>query len=448
MSSSIPEPPEAGIVNGLRFATQTFRYLEGVQSRYEDAVRVPVPGSPPLVVVTNPDLVHDVLGRPEEFGRVPVQDTAALIAEQGLVQSEGDLWRQQRRLMSPGFSGGQVAAYANTGGRRVEALAEEWADAGEQSLNLHAAMTALTIRVASEVLMGEDVGSARADQFYEWMEVAGREFEFGLDVLQPDWFPERVSDEFEAAARGIRGLAEELIEGRRETLETGEGTDGPRDVLTILLGAADNPEIEFPPNQIRDEIATLLIAGHETTALSTSYTLALLSWNPEARERVREEAREVLGDGPATYEDVEELTYTRQVYDESLRLYPPAWAVFRRTDGDVPLGEYTVPEGSAVIVPQWSVHRDGRYFSDPETFDPSRWARRDPTEVDAYFPFSTGPHACIGRNFALSGATLTIARLVRDFDVDVPESALDDLMLTPTLRPTDGVPATVRPADR
>jgi cytochrome P450 len=173
----------------------------------------------------------------------------------------------------------------------------------------------------------------------------------------------------------------------------------------------------------------------------------LLSWNPEARGRVREEAAAALGEAPPGHGDRSDLAYTERVYREALRLYPPAWAVFRRAAGEQRLGGYVVDDGAAVIVPQWSIHRDGGYFEDPERFDPDRWERRDPNAVDAYFPFSTGPHACVGRGFALSGATLALARLVREFDVDVPEDALEDLRVTPTLRPADGVEATVRPVE-
>ena len=119
----------------------------------------------------------------------------------------------------------------------------------------------------------------------------------------------------------------------------------------------------------------------------------------------------------------------------------------QRDPGDQPLGEYVLEDGSAVICPLYSIHRDDRYFEAPETFDPDRWARRDPDDVDAYMPFSTGPHACVGRGFALSGATLVLARLVREFDVDVAEDALGELRITPTLRPVDGVTATVRPLE-
>lgn len=445
MSRPIPEPPGIGLLNALRFGRQTFRFLKGIQARYDDLVKIPVPGRPPLVIVTNPRLGHEVLSRPEEFGRVPVQDSAALIAERGLVQSEGDLWRQQRSIMNPAFTGRQVKAYANTTGRRVEGLAADWQASGTQAVNLHREMTSLTIRVASEILLGEDIGSQRARQFHEWMAIAGEEFEFGYEVAMPDWVPQRVSPEFREAAAGILDLAEEIIEGRRRALAADEQDDRPPDMLTMLIRAEDDPDVTYPENQIRDEVATFLIAGHETTALSLSYTLSLLSSHPEIRDQVRVEAQRVLKAGPPTYEDIEDLTRTRQVYDEALRLYPPAWAVFRRVNVDVQLGEYGVAEGSAVIVPQWSIHRDKEYFENPGQFDPNRWERRRTTEVEAYFPFSSGPHACIGKQFALSGATLSLARLVRDFDVDVRQSELDDLHVTPTLRPVGGIEATVTP---
>ncbi|MFB6206662.1 MAG: cytochrome P450 [Haloglomus sp.] len=465
MVRELPKPPEAGILNALRFGTQTFRFLEGVQSRFEDAVAVPIPGRGPLVVVTNPSLVHEALSRPEDFPRVPAQGPSAMIAERGLVQSEGDLWRQQRDIVGDAFAGPQVRAYANTVGERVEGLAGEWREALETGptatadggvaaradrgldapaidCNLHREMTTLTIRVASEVLLGEDIGRRMADRFYSWMAVAGDEFEFDATAAAPEWFPTPITAEFEDAADRILRLAELMIERRRAEMERGEADS--MDMLTLLLARENDPDVDYPPNQIRDEVATFLIAGHETTALSLTYTTTLLSWHPEVRERVREEARDVLGDETPRHEHVADLEYTGRVFNEALRLYPAAWAVFRRTTEDVELGGYRVPAGAGVIMPQWSIHRDERYFDRPEEFDPSRWEGRNPQSVEAYFPFSSGPHACIGRQFSLTGARLALARIAQEFDVDVPGDALDDLRATPTLRPPEGVPATVR----
>jgi cytochrome P450 len=456
MSHRIPNPPESGVLNAVRFGTDPFRFLRGVQSRFDSVTAVPIPGRAPLVVVTDPELAHDVLSRPPAFRRVAAQGSASRIAKQGVVQSDGELWRQQRSIMRPAFIGPQVRQYANTVGHRVEELADEWASIdpeGEQR-NLHAEMTTLTIRVASEILLGEDIGRDRAAEFYEWMAIAGREFEFSPTTVSPSWFPTRSEPDFDRAAEGIRGLAEEIISRRRETLARedteGETATDRRDMLTLLLQAEEDPEVDYPPNQIRDEVATFLIAGHETTALSLSYTLSLLAWHPEARNRVREEATELFGTGPDVrtpeYDDVGELTHTDRAYRESLRLYPPAWATFREASADVRLGGFRVEEGSAVVVPQYSIQRDGQFFDRADEFVPERWARRSPNEVSAYFPFSTGPHACIGQQFALSGATLALARLTQAFDIEVPESALDDLRPTPTLRPPAGVPATIKPA--
>jgi cytochrome P450 len=453
MQHRIPQPPEAGLLNAVRFGTDPFRFLEGVQGRFDSIAAVPIPGRAPLVVVTDPDLAHEVLARPPEFRRVAAQGSARLIAENGVVQSDGDLWRQQRGIMRPSFTGAQIREYANTVGERAEELAAEWRalDAGEE-LNLHREMTTLTIRVASEILLGEDIGRERAAQFHEWMAIAGREFEFSPTTVSPEWLPDRTDPEFREAAEGIRGLAAEIIERRREELAGGDATGGEdaQDMLTLLIEAEDDPAVEYEPNQIRDEVATFLIAGHETTALSLTYTLSLLAWHPETRRQVREESRTVFGTGAdaATpgYEHVDELSAADRAYREALRLYPPAWATFRQATGEVRLGNYRVEAGSAIVLPQYSIQRDGRYFDRPSEFDPGRWENTSPNSVPAYFPFASGPHACIGRNFALSGATLTLARLTGEFDIDVPEGALSDLRPTPTLRPAGEVPVTIDPA--
>ncbi|KYH24602.1 cytochrome P450 119 [Halalkalicoccus paucihalophilus] len=306
-------------------------------------------------------------------------------------------------------------------------------------------MTALTIRVASEILLGEDLGRERAAQFHEWMHIAGIEFEFSPSTVRLNWLPQRISPEFKQAAEGIRNLSEEIIEQRRAKLATTDEDQPPRDMLALLLRAEADPAVTYPETQIRDEVATFLIAGHETTALSLTYTLGLLARSPAIRDRVRTEADSALGTEQPRYDHLTDLSYTRRVYREGLRLYPPVWAVFRQASEKVKLGDYVVEKGSAVILPQWSVHRDKRYFDDPRKFDPSRWERRSPNAVSAYFPFSTGPHSCIGSQFALSGATLSLARLTQEFDIEVVAQELRNLRPTPTLRPVKGVMTTIEP---
>jgi cytochrome P450 len=442
----IPEPPEFGVINALRFGTDPLRFLDGVQARFNDILAVPIPGRAPLVIVTNPRLIQEALSQPDQFTRVSADGAAALIAERGLVQSEDDLWQQQRSIMRPAFGGKQVRAYTNTVGEQVTELADEWANdlTNNPQRNLHREMTSVTIRVASKILLGEDISRDRAEQFYEWMRIAGDELEFSPTSIRPSWLPNTSSQEMKRAAEGVQELSEEIIERRRARLAD-EPDERPADMLGLLLKAEDDPSVSYPPNQIRDEVATFLIAGHETTALSLTYTLALLSWNPEARDRVREEAIEVLGEDGATptHDHVADLDYTRQVYDEALRLYPPAWAVFREASSETYLDGYRVEEGSAVIFPQWSVHRDKRHFPNPRQFDPDRWENQSPNGTEGYFAFGAGPHACIGQQLARSGALLVLSHLTQNFDIDVGTDALENLQATPTLRPSSGITANV-----
>lgn len=441
------------MVNALRFTSDPTRFLEGIQARFPEMAEIPIPGGPSIMAVTSPELIHDAMARPEEFSRIPASGAAALIAENGLVQTEGDLWRRQRDVISRGFDGERTRTYADAVGRGVERTAERWRDAtaaGGTEVDLHRAMTGVTVRAATEAMFDEDIGAERAARMHDFAAEAAAEFEIGPTTVAPDWLPLPTSDRARSVAAGLREMGEGIIERRRAAFD-GDAPpvdERPDDMLGAILWAEAHAGAEFPENHVRDQVVSFLIAGHETTALGTTYTLSLLSDHPGIRERVREEARTVMGDDRPGHEHAGDLTYTGRVFTEALRLYPPAWAVFRRTTAEVRLGDYRLPEGAIVILPQWSVHRDPRHFDRPTEFDPDRWLDRDPGDADPYFAFASGPHACIGRGFALTGARLVIAGLVREFDVDAEAGALDDLLVTPTLRPGNGVTARIRRTER
>jgi cytochrome P450 len=437
----LPNPPEAGIVNALRFTRTPLRFLEGIQSRYPDAAEVSVPAGPSIVVVTNPDLCHEAMDRIDDFSRVPASGAAALIAENGLVQTEGDLWQRQRETIAPGFGSGPLQTYVDGVGEQAARLRGEWVDAvaaDEPERDLHRDMTTVTVRAATRALFGTDIGADGAARMHRLARRAAFEFEISPTTITPDWLPLPLSPEAREVAEGLKAMGEEIIETKRESRSEG---DAPSDMLDYLMLAGEHAD--WPEHHLRDQVVSFLIAGHETTALGTTYTQALMSWHPEVREKVRAEAREVIGDDDPGYEHADQLTYTGQVFTEALRLYPPAWGVIRRAEGDQRLGDYAVDDGSIVVMPQWSVHRDGRFFENPTQFDPSRWDDRSPGDRGPYFAFASGPHACIGRGFALNGARVALATLTKDFDVDVPRDALSDLLVTPTLRPGDGVDATL-----
>ncbi len=444
---SPPNPPEAGVVNALRFARSPLRFVEGIQSRYSDLAAVNVPAGPSIVVVTNPDLCHEAMARIEDFTRLPASGAAALISENGLVQTEGDLWRDQRETVSSGFGSGPLATYVDAVGEQTARLREEWDEAvaaGEPDRDLHRDMTSVTVRAATQALFGVDIGPDRAARLHRLMKQAAAEFEVSATTVTPEWFPRRLPDETEEMAAGLRRMGEEIIETKRAQRDP---DTMPSDMLGFLLMAEESGDRDYPENHLRDQVVTFLIAGHETTALGTTYTQTLLAWHPEVRDRVRAEAREVIGDDDPGYEHASDLTYTGKVFTEALRLYPPAWSVFRQAEGDQSLGGYHLSDGALVLLPQWSVHRDGRYFENPRQFDPSRWDDRDPSDRSPYFAFASGPHSCIGRGFAINGARVALATLVKEFDLEIGRDQLSNLTVTPTLRPGNGVAATISPAE-
>ena len=440
---SPPRPPDAGIANALRFARSPLRFVEGVQSRYADLAEVEVPAGPSIIVVTNPELCHEAMDRVEDFVRLPASGAAALISEHGLVQTEGDLWRDQRETISPGFGSGPLQTYVDAIGEQTARLHGEWEEAvgvNEPDRDLHRDMTSVTVRAATQALFGVDIGPGRAAELHGLMKQAAVEFEISATTVTSEWFPRRLSGDTKQMAAGLRRMGEEIIETKRAERDPDAP---PSDMLDFLMMAEEAGDRNYPENHLRDQVVSFLIAGHETTALGTTYTQTLLAWHPEVRDRVRTEAREVIGDDDPGYEHAADLTYTGKVFTEALRLYPPAWTVFRRAEGDQLLGEYHLPDGALVLLPQWSVHRDSRYFENPRQFDPSRWDDRDPSDGGAYFAFASGPHSCIGRGFAVNGARVALAALVKDFDLEVPRDQLSNLMVTPTLRPGNGVDATL-----
>jgi cytochrome P450 len=215
------------------------------------------------------------------------------------------------------------------------------------------------------------------------------------------------------------------------------------DLLSVLLRARDRGE-QTDAN-LRDELVTMLLAGHDTTALALTYAFYLLSDHPEARDRVAAEARSVTADGSPSAADVREMEFTERVLNESMRLYPPVYTLFREPKLDVKLGGYRIPEGSALMISQWVVHRSERWYDDPDTFDPGRWTpeRRSQRPRFAYFPFGGGPRHCIGKAFSLLEAKLILATVCSRFDLDYegPDLSLRGSL---TMHPDHPVPMRLR----
>ncbi|MCI0547566.1 MAG: cytochrome P450 [Candidatus Rokubacteria bacterium] len=354
---------------------------------------------------------------------------------QGLLTSEGDFWLRQRRLMAPAFHGQRLTAYGRTMVEFAERRVADWRD-GEVR-NVHTEMMALTMEIVAECLFGAEMAADAAR--------IGRAFDTITEVIQlryrrpirlPDWLPVPSNLRYRRGIRELEALVYRIIAERRE------GAEEREDLLSLLLAARDEDGSRMSDAQLRDEAITLFLAGHETTALVLSWTWYLLSRHPEVEGRLGAELDEVLAGRPPAVEDLPRLRYTEQVVTEAMRLFPPAWIIGRQAVEACEIGGYPVPAGSTIYFSPWVIHRDPRWFEEPESFRPERWgdglAERLPRY--AYMPFGGGPRVCIGNRFAMMEAVLLLAAIARRWRL----RRLDEDPVRPfptiTLRPQGGVP--------
>jgi cytochrome P450 len=376
-------------------------------------------------------LVHDN----EKFRKgEQYQESLGPVLGDGLLLSEGEFWRQQRHQMQPAFGPDALAGYAPVMVEYTRELLSEWRD-GEVR-DLHAEMMQLTVEIAAKALFDVDVREYESD-IAEALEVvmdrSEKRLERPIDV--PDSVPTPGNRRYNRALSALDSIAEEIVAAH---------DPGGDDVVSLLLQAkGQRPDLD--DDQIRDEVKTLLLAGHETTALALTYTLHLLGQHPEQAERLRTELDEVLEGAAPAKDDIDALPYTRQTVREGMRVYPPVQGVIREVADPVELGGYEFAPGATVSMQQWVLHRDRRYYDDPEAFRPGRWtdALRDSLPAFAYFPFGGGPRRCIGDNFAKQEARLVLATVAQDWTVD---PVTESLSFSPsiTLRPDGPVRVRVR----
>ncbi|HEX2078822.1 MAG TPA: cytochrome P450 [Longimicrobium sp.] len=397
-------------------------------------------------LVTHPAGVEHVLrarGRnyrkPDRFN-VPVR----MLAGNGILVSEGDSWLQNRRLMQPGFHRRRLAGLVGQMAEAADAAAERWdrlaADGSE--VDVAEEMLRLTLRIVGTSLFSHDLsgetsalGTAVRTAF---VHVSRR---MTLPVMPPPWVPTRENRRFAAARRVVHATVDEMVRERRRS-----GTERP-DLLQMLLDAQDAESgARMDDRQVRDEAVTLMIAGHETAAASLSWAWYLLARHPRAAARMREELDAVLGGRTPGVEDLPRLPYTRAVFDETLRLYPPAWGQPRESVQEDEIGGFRIPARHIVMVCQWVTHRRPDLWERPDEFVPERFVDAGPGTFPpgAYYPFGGGARQCIGSQFALWEAQVVLATLAQRF---APELA-DGQEVVPdptfTLRPRHGVRMHIR----
>lgn len=439
---SIPPGPRGlpFLGNAVEFLSDPLGLLTRSARRYGDVVRLRL-GAATCYSVNHPDLVDEVLNRRSKcFSKArdlsdPTEVHSAL--GDGLFTSEGAVWLRQRHLAQPMFSPSEVRAH----GLRIQGMADrlcaDWRPGAWR--DVFADLSQVTLEFAAEALFGLAPGQRTASLREDLATMNG----FMANPLQWSWlgprFPTPACRRFRRAVKRMQTTFFDLIRERRER------DVGRLDLLGRWLAARDEHGNPLPDDLIRDECLTFFATGHETTALALTYSLHLLSRHPECDARLAEELTTVLEGRAATPEDVPALRYTECVLLESMRMYPPAWWLAREATEDTELGGYEVPRSTKIILSQWLLHRDSRWFDEPLAFRPERWdgdlIHRLPR--GAYFPFGHGPRVCVGRPLAFLEAVLLLAAVARRWRFMPTDRKALRLAASFTLRPRGGLPLLV-----
>lgn len=356
----------------------------------------------------------------------------------GLLTSEGEVWKRQRRLAQPAFHRHRINAYAETMASYAERMVSTWS--AREVRDVHRDMMRLTLEIVVKTLFNADV-SADADKVGRVLSRIVTPFagQATLKWIADNRLPTATHRSFNQDAREIDAIVYRIIDERRRSGQD-EG-----DLLSMLLNAHDEDGSQLSDKQLRDEVMTIFLAGHETVALTLSWAWYLLARNPETEKKFHAELAEVLGGRLPTMEDLARLQYTEKIAKESMRLYPPAYALGREAVEECEIGGFRVPRGAQVFMFQWATQRDGRFFPQPEEFQPERWTEEFTNSLPkyAYFPFGGGPRACIGNYFAMMEAVLVLATLGQRFRFSLVPDHPVRLMPAMSLRPKDGIKVVV-----
>lgn len=407
-----PPGPQPGLAAKARFlygmATDAVGTVGARFDRYGDVYYVPNDEGG-LYVLKHPEHLRQVLMT--QAARFDKSHTAMQRMQEylgvGLLTTDGDLWRRHRKLLQPAFNKKAVDSYTAVMLEEAARTAEDWQTGGTRDVS--AEMMALTLRIVSRALFSHDVRAA-TDTVGDAMTVLNDSV--GRPQLAPDWLPTPGRRRTRLAMQAIDDVIAKVI-GERRAMSADQA---PSDLLQALLLAADD-DGALDEREIRDHLVTLYLAGHETTSHALTWTWLLLAQNPAVEERLHAHLHEALGQRAPTVADVPALGYVEQVLKESMRLYPPAYAVSRRALEDVDLGDAVIEAGAEVMIWIYHTHHDARWWPEPEAFRPERFAPGADEDRPrcAWLPFGAGPRACIGARFAMVEATLLLAHLAQRF---------------------------------
>lgn len=428
MSEAIPTVGDLPLVgSALEIGNDPFGFLEGAAAEYGSVFRVSIPGLS-FVCYADAELVERVLVTERDRYRKDDRERDLLgeFLGEGVLTARGERWERGRRQVQPAFHPGRIAAYANEMVVETERLTGGWADG--EVIDAHAEATDLTLSIVVSTMFGLD-SLEEAGTIAERVDaITDRFAPSGLPVEVPLWIPTPANRRYRRAASDLEGVVDRLIERR----EPGNG-----DLCATLLSGVEAGELT--ETEVRDQLLTVLLAGHETTAVALTYTLASLATHPKEYDRVAREARSADRLSATT-----DLPRTDAAVREALRLYPPSYLLFRQAERPDTVAGYRIPADTRVVLPQWAIHRDPRYYDEPTTFRPDRWSEDRDRPDYAYFPFGGGERACLGRRFALLELRLAVAAILRSVDLEATPDTEPSPTPALTCRPGGPVPLRVR----
>lgn len=382
-----------------------------------------------------PDLIETVLVRNHSnLLKDHVVRNSRWFFGNGLLTSEGDEWKRQRRLAQPAFHRERVASYDTIMTNYAEQMLSHWRDGA--ILDVHQEMMNLALRIVVRTLFGVEAGNAEtiSDALNTMMRHTA-----GVRLLLPP-----IARKLPLPGMGkVRGAVSQLNDSVSAIISKRQARaeHDSKDLLSMLITARDEDGSTMTATEVRDQVLTFLIAGHETTALALSWTWYLLSRNPEVENKLHQELDTVLGRRPPNAADLPSLIYTERVIKESMRLYPPAWSLAREAAKEFEVERYRIPAGANLVMSQWILQRDPRFFRDPDNFEPARWGSEASQQLPrfAYFPFGGGPRQCIGAGFAMMEAVLLLATIATRFRLRVVDDHPIVAVPSFTLRPNNGI---------
>ncbi|HEY7038341.1 MAG TPA: cytochrome P450 [Methylomirabilota bacterium] len=429
--------PKGGYFGGSAGAIRRDQlgFYESCARDYGDLVETRL-GPYRVLLIYHPDAIEELfVARSRDFIKSRGVRLLRPLLGNGLFLAEGESWLRQRRLLQPAFHRQRVAGYGEVMTAYAARHVADWKDGDVREI--HGEMMAVTQAIVGKTLFDADV-SGDAHEVSQAARVLAEDFGARLRTLTliPYWVPTPRNLRSRRAIRRLDDLIHRIIAERRAR-EEDRG-----DLLSMLLQARDADDgSRMTTQQVRDEAMTMFLAGHETTAVALSWAWYLLARHPEAEARLADELGEVLGDRPPAVADLPRLRYAGMVVTEAMRLYPPAYGLGRQAARATEIAGQAVAAGDILIAPTWVVHRDRRWFEEPEAFRPERWAGDLAQRLPrfAYFPFGGGPRQCIGNSFAQMEAVLVLAAIAQRFRL----SLMPDQRITPTpyitLRPEAGI---------